>query len=164
MALQDGQRSEGRSFPRWTFASIGRSIGISPSQVFRSMERAVEAGIVRRDGTIKPKSLLEALVAAPHYLPAKLGAITRGIPTAYTAPPLSAVIAPSEEPPPVWPYADGSERGQALEPIYKTVPIAALQDARLYEYLALVDALRSGRARETALARAELERRLGITQ
>jgi hypothetical protein len=38
--------------------------------------------------------------------------------------------------------------------------MAAKQDAILYEYLALLDALRIGRAREINFARAEFERRI----
>ena len=43
-----------------------------------------------------------------------------------------------------------------LEPLYKTVPIAARRDPRLYEILALLDALRDGRARERRLAEEHL--------
>jgi hypothetical protein len=39
--------------------------------------------------------------------------------------------------------------------------MAALEDRKLYELLALVDALRHGRARERNLAGRELARRLG---
>jgi len=48
---------------------------------------------------------------------------------------------------PVWPWPDGDTRGIALEPLDKTAPIAALRDPVLYEFLALVDAIRDGRAR-----------------
>ena len=40
-----------------------------------------------------------------------------------------------------------------LEPLYKSVPRAARADAQLYEWLALVDAVRAGRARERELTR-----------
>ena len=51
-------------------------------------------------------------------------------------------------------------RGYAFSPLYPSVPAAALQDSRLYELLALVDAIRDGRARERNLAAKELEARL----
>jgi hypothetical protein len=35
-----------------------------------------------------------------------------------------------------------------VQPLYKTAPLAARRDADLYEILALVDAIRVGRARE----------------
>ena len=47
-----------------------------------------------------------------------------------------------------------------LGPLYRTVPAAALRDPILYELLALVDALRDGRARERQLAAQELIARL----
>ncbi len=52
-------------------------------------------------------------------------------------------------------------RGYAFAPLYRTVPEAALRDPALYELLALVDAIRDGRARERNLAQKALEKRLG---
>ena len=49
----------------------------------------------------------------------------------------------------------------AFSPLYRTAPIAALRDPAFYEYLALADALRDGRARERKLAEGELHKRLG---
>jgi hypothetical protein len=62
--------------------------------------------------------------------------------------------------PPVWPSPDGEHRGVSLEPLYKTVPIAARRDPILYEILALLDALRDGRAREKRFAEKQLISRL----
>jgi hypothetical protein len=86
------------------------------------------------------------------------GAPTRGVPTAHSAKPLSDLIAGGDAF--VWPHVDGTVRGQAIAPLYPTVPDACLGDERLYELLALVDALRVGRARERELAVKELEARL----
>jgi hypothetical protein len=95
----------------------------------------------------------EFLVHGLKYaFPAERGELTRGVPTSYAAEPLRQVITPGDEPPPVWPYAAGSQRGIAFEPLYKQAPKAALRDPVLYEFLALVDALRDGRARERKLA------------
>ncbi len=81
------------------------------------------------------------------------------MPTAHSAPPLSKILVASEEKF-VWPDEAGEVRGEAIEPLYPSVPQAARRDARLYELLALTDAIRVGRAREQKLARKELERRL----
>ena len=70
------------------------------------------------------------------------------------------MIAPSADPPPVWPHAEGSVRGIALIPLYPSVPAAAVRSPALYEYLALFDALRMGSARERALAEQLFEERL----
>jgi hypothetical protein len=106
--------------------------------------------------------LLEFLLHGIRYaFPAEKGAMTRGVPTGYAAPPLLESIAASSEPPPVWPYADGPVRGYSFAPLHKNVPQAALEDSKFYELLALVDALRDGRARERELAGRELKKRLG---
>jgi len=51
-------------------------------------------------------------------------------------------------------------RGYSFVPLHKNVPKAALEDSKFYELLALVDALRDGRARERELAGRELKNRL----
>jgi hypothetical protein len=88
------------------------------------------------------------------------GETTRGVPTAYAAPPLSGQIVDNGELPPVWPDPDGGVRGATLEPLYKAAPKAVRKDPALHELLALVDALRDGRVRERQLAEKELSARL----
>ena len=95
-----------------------------------------------------------------YAFPVQRGSVTRGVPTSYAAPPLNAEIAPGDELPPVWPWPEGDTRGVALEPLYKTAPVAALRDPVLYEFLALVDAIRDGRARERKMAERELLKRI----
>jgi hypothetical protein len=108
--------------------------------------------------------LLEFLLHGVRYVfPAEKGSPTRGVPTSYAAAPLRKSIADAGELPPVWPYADGPVRGYSFTPLHKNVPQAALEDERLYELLALVDALRDGRARERELAVKELTKRLEVS-
>ena len=52
--------------------------------------------------------------------------------------------------------------GYSISPLYKSVPKAVADDQALYEMLALVDAIRDGRARERELAVKELAGRLGV--
>jgi hypothetical protein len=107
------------------------------------------------------KAVEEFLIHGVKYaFPAQRGEITRGMLTAYAAPPLSNQIASNGDLAPVWPDPDGEVRGATLEPLHKTVPKAARKDPALYELLALVDALRDGRARERQLAEKELSVRL----
>ena len=47
-----------------------------------------------------------------------------------------------------------------VEPLHRCVPGAAMRDAKLYDLLALIDAVRVGQARERELARKGLEVRL----
>ena len=51
-------------------------------------------------------------------------------------------------------------RGVEFSPLYKNVPAAAQRDPKLYELLALVDAIRDGRTRERELAIRELTIRI----
>ena len=69
-------------------------------------------------------------------------------PTEESAEELTA--APGEAP--VWAHPAGSAKGPTLSPLYRTAPQAALADPALHRLLALLDALRTGRARERALA------------
>ena len=74
-----------------------------------------------------------------------------GVPTSHSAPAFAGVFAPGSDDW-VWPHPNGTARGQGLEPLHPSVPFAAMQDAKLYEMLALFDALRVGRARERGMA------------
>ena len=107
------------------------------------------------------KPVEEFLIHGVKYaFPAQRGEVTRGIPTAHAAPPLSAQIAAGADLPPVWPAAEGEVRGTSFEPLHKMVPVAALKDPTLYALLALIDALRDGRVRERRIAERELVGRL----
>lgn len=150
----------------WTFQRLAVDLSVSQSEVHAGVRRAVAARLMTdatsASGRPVRAALLEFLIHGVKYaFPPARGELTRGVPTGYAAPPLNKVIAGSSEPPPVWPYAQGSVRGYAFAPLYRTVPEAALRDAALYELLALVDAIRDGRARERRLAAQALEARLG---
>jgi len=84
--------------------------------------------------------------------------MVRGIPTSHSAAPLKKIIQSNENY--VWPSAKGDMKGQAIMPLYKTLPEAALNDAKLYEMLSLIDAIRIGNARERQLAISELKKRI----
>jgi hypothetical protein len=146
----------------WTYPSLAESLGMSASEVHAAVGRSKRAGLYN-EGLRAPnrKALVEFLVHGLRYVfPAERGALTRGVPTAHAAPPLKAQMMADGEPPPVWPDAEGTVRGEAMRPLYRSAPGAARRDPALYELLALVDAVRGGRARERKLAVAELEARL----
>ena len=67
--------------------------------------------------------------------------------------------APGEAP--VWPHPKGESKGPSLSPISPTAPDVALADPVLHQLLALLDALRVGRARERDLAKKLLSEALG---
>lgn len=147
---------------RPSMAQVAAALGLSPSQVHASLKRLERSRLIV-PATNEPqlRSVEEFLLHGVKYaFPAVRGEATRGMPTAYAAPPLSEAFAEGADPPPVWPSAEGSVRGLTLEPLHKAVPKAAQQDPLLYELLALIDALRDGRTRERQLAERELMKRL----
>jgi len=73
---------------------------------------------------------------------------------------LQQLIVQNEEYPPVWFDAEGDIQGYEVSPLYKSVPPAVKLDKGFYELLALIDAIRIGRAREKQLAIQELTKRL----
>lgn len=150
---------------RPSMAQMGLDLSISPSEVHAALKRLTHARLVAGDAAgHRPllAAVAEFLVHGVKYaFPPRRGEVTRGLPTSYAAPPLDRTIDAGSDLPPVWACPDGTVRGVALEPLYKTAPAAARRDPVLYEYLALIDALREGRARERALAEKELLARLG---
>lgn len=92
-----------------------------------------------------------AVHGAKYAFPADKLPVSVGVPTSHSAPAFAGVFAPGSDDW-VWPHPNGTVRGQGVEPLHPSVPFAAMQDARLYEMLALFDALRVGRARERGMA------------
>jgi hypothetical protein len=149
---------------RWSYAGLAGQLGMSSSQLHSAVKRVLGARLaIRADDLITPdiRNLEEFLVHGVRYVfVPERGEITRGIATAHAAPPLLDYFGADPEPPPVWPDAHGNVRGVSFSPLYKRAPDAARLDPRLYELLALVDAIRGGRARERELAIKELKQRL----
>ena len=144
----------------WLMKQLAIELDISPGEISESLHRSVFAGLLSPDKRrLMPEALLEFLQFGLKYVyPQQPGALQRGMPTAYSALPLSAQIVGNEAI--VWPFAQGKVRGQSLEPLFSGVPKACTMDEKLYELLTLVDALRIGRARERTLAVKELKKRL----
>lgn len=147
----------------WTYNELGIKLGMSPSEVHAAAKRTVAAGLaVEEGGEVRPniRNLEEFLLHGLRYFSVpERGAITRGIPTLASAPPLDEYFASSDEIS-VWPDPDGDTRGEAFSPIYKSAPKAARQDPELYKLLVIADAMRGGRARERRLAASEMKERL----
>ncbi|MEW8200748.1 MAG: hypothetical protein AB2697_14560 [Candidatus Thiodiazotropha endolucinida] len=136
---------------------------MSPSEVHGAIKRAIAANLAMvLDQHIQPnlRNLEEFLIHGIRYafVPDR-GEMTRGMPTAHAAPPLSEKIVPDQEPPPVWPDPQGEIRGMIFSPLYRSAPEASRNDPALYDLLALVDAIRGGKARERNIAVKELTRR-----
>jgi len=133
---------------------------MSVSEVHAGVQRAKASRLIvrRTEGdAVSHMHLFEFVVhGVKYWLPPQRGQLSRGIPTAHAAAPLKSEIV-SDDAPPVWPHPEGRVRGEALEPIYRSAPDAALRDPDLYVLLALVDAIRAGQARERKLAVQYLE-------
>ena len=142
----------------WTVRSIGEPIGLDPAGVHRALKRLADARLVdAKRRRVNRANAEEFLVHGLKYLfPARQGGMSRGVPTAWAAAPLSEELAPVDEPPPVWPDARGDARGVSLEPLHEKAPEIASRDRNLAERLALIDAIRIGDGRVRSLA----ERRL----
>ena len=143
-------------------AQVAGDLGLSPSQVHASLKRLVRSRLIDAQ-TNRPllKPVEEFLIHGVKYaFPVERGEPTRGMPTAYAAPPLSDQIDGSGDLPPVWPDPEGKVRGITLQPLHRAAIKAARQDPALHELLALIDAVRDGRARERQLAEKTLSARL----
>lgn len=144
----------------WKQQDMARDLSISQSEVSKSLVRSKFARLLDSSGKkVKRASLMEFLQYGLSYVyPQQPGAIVRGFPTSHSAPPLNSIIQSNENY--VWPSGKGSIRGQAVVPLYPSVIEAIQMDQKLYELLALVDALRVGRAREKEIAINELKSRI----
>jgi predicted transcriptional regulator len=144
----------------WMMKDLANALYISPGEVSESLSRSSYAGLISANKRqLMKMAIMEFLQYGLKYVYPQLpGALVRGMPTAWAAPPLSEHIISEEQV--VWPFAEGTVRGQAVEPLYAGIPRACLLDTRLYELLALTDALRIGKARERNMAVEELTKRL----
>lgn len=155
---------------RWSQNSIALELCLSPSQINSAFKRLIEAGLITHyHPPNKPQPIIQAceeffIHGLKYVFPAKLGEIVRGVPTSYSGPSLKDQIVMGNDPMPVWPYGEGEVRGVALKPLYPSVPESIIKhpDPLFYNLLTLIDAIRSGRAREKQLAMQELSKILKL--
>lgn len=151
---------------QYSSRGLAVALGVSKTEVNASVWRSIDIGMAlkdRKSGYPKAnkKALLEFVVHGLKYVfPVKPAEIVRGVPTAFSAPMLQDKLMNMGDYSYVWPFAEGLHKGQSIQPLFKSVPRAALEDDRLYQYLALIDAIRLGKAREANLAADIFERRL----
>ena len=135
---------------------------MSADGAHKAVQRAHRAGLVNRETEWANKqAIAEFLLHGLKYaFPVEPGPMTRGMPTSYAVEPLAGEISHSEDDVPVWPDPDGTVRGWTLTPLCRSAPLAARRDPELYEWLALVDAVRWGAAREREAAVRIIRKRL----
>jgi hypothetical protein len=139
----------------WSYRSLAERLRVPHPVVQRALERAKGADLysVDRREVHLPHFEEFALHALRFVVPARLGPLTAGVPAAWAAEPIAGAIRSSgDEPPPVWPYAFGRVRGQAIEPLHSAAPEAVENWPELGEVLALLDSLRAGDARVRKVA------------
>ena len=148
----------------WTYQELANKLFMSASEVHAGIKRAIASRLMDQNRMAVQKKALEEFIAhgIRYAFPPMRGDITRGIPTAYAAPPLNSFFQIGEELPPVWPDPLGKVRGYEFSPLYRSVPKAAAIDTKLYELLALIDAIRDGRAREREIAIEEFKNRISV--
>ena len=140
---------------------LAESLQISASEISESLERSRIANLIdSKKKRVNILALLEFLVHGIKYVfPVLPSGIVRGIATATSTETFSHLLNTGSEKY-VWQYAAGDTRGQAILPLYPTVPAVVGNDQELYELLTLVDVLRIGCTREREIAQEELSKRL----
>lgn len=153
---------------RYSVRNLEAMTGISKSEISASIKRSLTVGMALLDRNTKfpranNRALKEFIVHGLKYVfPAELGKIMRGIPTSLAAPVMAGKLMSAGDVINVWPDPTGKEKGQSIQPLFKSVPKAVKQDPELYKLLALIDAIRLGNARETQLAIQLLEDELQL--
>ena len=147
----------------WRNIDIANAVNISPSEVSEALNRCVIAKLIdSKKRRVNINALFEFLVYGLKYVfPAEPGAIVRGVATAHSASPIKEHFANVEDVY-VWSYVKGKQRGQAIEPLYNTLPAIIEEDKLFYELLTIIDTIRIGRVREVKIAIEELKKRLDV--
>lgn len=130
---------------------LAKDLFISQSEISKSLRRSRYAGLVIGDYQVMALALLDFIQYGIKYaFPTQPGALVRGIPTAHSVEPLIWEIDAEELF--VWPSGKGTERGRSIVPLYPSVVNAVQLDHKLHQCLAMVDAVRVGKARERQMA------------
>jgi hypothetical protein len=148
-----------------TFAQLSGALGMSASETNEGFHRAREVGLISPlVKSANGSALAEFLIHGLKYvIPVHPGKRTRGIVTGFAAAPMREFFETSFDDSDlmVWPDPNGDCSGWEIEPLSRSVPIAARRDPKLYEWLVLADVLRgAGRARERKIAEDIVRKRL----
>lgn len=162
--IKQGCLDETANSDPFALRSLEGALGISKTEISASLRRSIAATLaikIKDRPNVNRRNLIKFVQHGLKYVfPAKPGAPQRGVATGFAAPMLERQLISSGADIYVWPHAEGSQRGPSITPLFKSVPEAALKDKRLYELLALVDAIRLGNQREANLAQDIFEERM----
>ena len=157
-----------RKHLNWSQHQLATHVCLSASSINASLVRLNKSGLIllgidhQRYQLVIPACEELLVYGVKYFFPVELGMHTAGIPTGYAAPVFQGCISFGEDAIPVWPSAEGTRRGLGLEPLYHCVPTSLIRypDQVFYDFLALIDAVRQGRARERNIAVQLLKERL----
>lgn len=139
-------------------------MGVVPSQVHASLTRLSVAGLLRPNvRAANLRALVEFIAHGVRYaFPAMKGPLAVGVPTAYSAAPLSAEVDAIDVV--VWPAPmhPAAVQGFSVAPLYPAAPTLLERHPPTYQLLAITDALRLGDPRTRVIARERLEQSLGV--
>lgn len=149
---------------QWYSKDLAQELYVSGSEITGSLNRSLHVGLLDPSKKrVLANGFVDFLLFGLRYVyPAQPGAVVRGIPTAHSAHILAKRFIADEKY--VWADVGGTERGQAIEPLYPTVPRAAKSDALLYDLLALTDVFRVGKTREIKLAIDKMRKMIAVYQ
>ena len=147
---------------------LAEAVIISKSEVSESLKRLIKIGllIVTTNSPFKRlelidmqwktnrRALLDLIIYSfQYFFHTEASSIDIGIPTVFNNKKLSDQLSYSSSLPYIWPAQSyKSISGLAVEPLYKSVPYAALEDNFLDEVFALSDVFRKGKKKKKKIA------------
>mgnify|MGYP003691480993 CR=1 FL=1 len=143
---------------------MANSLHISLSEVSEGLHRCKFAKLVdERKKVVDKAALFEFLVHGIKYVfPLEAGRLVYGIKTAHSTDSLQNLFPDNQEDVFVWEMKGGTVKGQALTPLHKNVALAAKDDPKLYELLALVEVIRLNIEGEKEIAVGKLKELMGF--
>ncbi len=142
------------SSKEWTYLELAHDLFMSTSEVHASIKRSTRSQLFDPSLRKPQKEALHKLIfhGIKYVYPPVIGGLSRGLLTGPSHPIISDNTFWAESERYVWPHPQGEDQGMSLSPLYRSVPDAALIDWQLYEAMAMIDAIRVGRARERKIA------------
>jgi len=136
-----------------TYPLLSQWTGLSASESHAAIRRGLSSGLLTKfsgGGAVSfPQPVVSACQeflfhALKYVFPLESGKVERGVVTGTDAPGLNqgeqSVLEGETW---VWAYAEGTVRGTAITPLYRTVPQVVLKDEALHQALASLDLIRS---------------------
>lgn len=143
-----------------THRDLAEQLFLSRATISVGLRRLLQSGLVRTE--VETNKLLPVIASVDEFIvhgfkyifPAEMGKFTKGIATGIAAPVFKGKLVLGNDPIFVWPYEYGEVKGLAIKPLSPNVPksVALGKDRQFYDLLALIDAMRQGRARERNIA------------